>query len=157
MQPVTVPARFGHLRSRVASLPPWVAPAGVAVGMAAAAAFAALVPPHGQGFYPRCPLYEATGVLCPGCGATRAVSALSSGHLGAALHDNLLLVVAVPLLVVAWAAWLARRAGATGQLGRLARLRWPRVTPAAIAVAMAVFAVARNIPAAPFRALVPLG
>ena len=47
-------------------------------------------------------------------------------------HDNLLLVVAVPMLLVVWAAWLARRLGATGRLGELARRRWPRVTPAAI-------------------------
>ena len=119
----------------------------------AAGAFAAIVPPHGQGFYLRCPLYEATGVLCPICGATRAVSALASGHLGAALHDNVLLVAAVPVLVVLWLGWMARSVG-----GRplLSRLRWPpALTPYAAVVAV-VFGVLRNLPFGPFHALVPL-
>jgi len=135
------------------SLPRWAAPAAVGAGVLAIGAFAAAVPPHGQAFYPRCPLYELTGVLCPGCGAMRAVSAIFSGHFGAAVHDNLLLVAILPLLVVLWAAWLARSAGWSTALPRL---RWSPRLVAAVPVVMVAFGVLRNLPMHPFTALAPL-
>ena len=41
-----------------------------------------------------CPLYELTGLYCPGCGSGRAARALLRGDLGACLGHNLL---ALPL------------------------------------------------------------
>src|SRR4051812_18283107 len=137
-------------------LPRWVAPALVGAGAAAVGVVAAAVPPHGQAFYPRCPLYEVTGVLCPGCGATRAVSAIFSGHLGTAVHDNLLLVAMVPLIVVLWGAWLARTAGWSIPLPRIARIRWSPPLVAAVPLVLVAFAVLRNLPVHPFTALAPL-
>ena len=154
--PAPAPAAAGiraSVRARLAGLPPWAAPAGVAAGVLALGAFAAAVPPHGQGFYPRCPLYEATGVLCPGCGATRAVSALFSGHVATALRDNVLLVVALPLLALVWARWCA---GRTGRPTPLARLRWPPAMHIAVPVVLVLYAVARNIPVRPFTLLAPV-
>jgi hypothetical protein len=138
----------------LARVPAWAAPAAAGAVVTAACVFSAAVPPHGQGFYPRCPLYEMTGVLCPACGATRAVSALCSGHLGAAVHDNLLLVALVPLLVLVWAGWLAR---SLGRRGRVARLRWPPALQLVLPVVMLLFMVARNLPFSPFHTFVPLG
>ncbi len=52
-------------------------------------------PPERYGFYPRCPVYETFGLLCPGCGATRAAAALLHGHVLDALHWNALFVAAL--------------------------------------------------------------
>lgn len=49
-------------------------------------------------FYPFCVFNELTGLLCPGCGGTRALHQLLHGNVLAALHLNALVVVAVPLL-----------------------------------------------------------
>lgn len=59
-------------------------------------------PPARNGFYPRCPVHALTGLLCPGCGGTRALAALLRGHVGEALGWNAL---------VAWAAMLLLPAG----------------------------------------------
>ena len=55
-------------------------------------------PPEQYSFYPRCPFYELTGLLCPGCGATHALAALTHGNLPGALHANALVVLLLPLL-----------------------------------------------------------
>ena len=44
------------------------------------------------GFGLPCPLYELTGLSCPGCGLTRAAVALSRGELRTALSYNAMLV-----------------------------------------------------------------
>ena len=120
--------------------------------MLAGFAFAGSVAPHGQAFYPPCPLYSLTGVYCPGCGATRAVHALATGHLATAVHDNILLVAAVPVVAVLWALWLARA------LGRIESRRTPvpRRWVKALVVGVVAFGVLRNLPGAPFTWLAPL-
>ena len=126
----------------------------MAVGTAAlaGAAFVGAVAPTGQAFYPPCPLYTLTGVYCPACGATRAVHALATGHLVTAVHDNVLLVVAVPVLMLVWLVWMA--ASASWDVSRWRSL--PRWSTKALVVALLAFAVARNLPVAPFTALAPL-
>jgi hypothetical protein len=118
-----------------------------------AAAFVGAVKPHGQAYYPPCPLHALTGLYCPGCGATRALHALVDGHLVTALHDNALFVAAVPIIGFVWVAWLLRTMGRPAP--KMLPLS-PRLTTA-VAVVLVVFAVARNLPIAPFRALAPLG
>lgn len=99
-----------------------------------------LFPPEQYGFYPRCPIFEATGFLCPGCGGTRALAALLRGHLAEAVRWNGLVVAMVPLALVyalsmGWRVW-------QGEAG------WVRV-PAGIWVALGVvagvFGVMRNL------------
>ena len=51
-----------------------------------------LFDPSQNGFYPRCSLHEATGLLCPGCGCLRALHQLSHGNVAAAFRLNPLLV-----------------------------------------------------------------
>lgn len=70
-----------------------------ACGCAGASLFVFAVDPHRHSVYPQCLLYNLTGVYCAGCGATRAIYALLHGRGMEALHDNLLLVAALPLLL----------------------------------------------------------
>jgi len=60
-----------------------------------------LFPPERYGFYPRCPFFEATGLLCPGCGGTRALAALLRGDIVGAWRLNALLVSLLPF-AAAW-------------------------------------------------------
>jgi Protein of unknown function (DUF2752) len=71
-------------------------------GLAAAFAFAAgaallllRFPPEQYGFYPQCPIHTYLHLLCPGCGATRALAALLHGRVADAFHLNALLIVGV--------------------------------------------------------------
>ncbi len=51
--------------------------------------------------FPVCPFHALTGWLCPGCGATRAVTALLHGHLAQAFGLNALFcAVLLPGLVI---------------------------------------------------------
>lgn len=80
----------------------------VALALAAAAALVLhWFPPAGHGFYPRCTLFVWTGLLCPGCGSLRALSAITHGHFAEALHANLLLTLAIPVcaLLAGWRRW----------------------------------------------------
>jgi hypothetical protein len=98
-------------------------------------------PPDRYGFYPRCPIHQFTGLLCPGCGATRAIAALLHGDVVQALHWNALVVALLPaLLGCALVAWLrAVRGDATV---------WPTLgnrSFAALLATTAAFTVLRNL------------
>ena len=77
---------------------------------------------------------------CPFCGSLRAVDNLVRGHPITALHDNLLLVAALPVLAVAWLDWVARL-----RTGRPAR-RVPRAATIWLVVLLVGYAVVRNLP-----------
>jgi hypothetical protein len=69
------------------------------------AAFGALAmlywfPPDQFGFYPRCPFHELTGLLCPGCGATRALAAMVHGQVADAFRLNALVMALLPVLLL---------------------------------------------------------
>jgi len=87
---------------------------------------------------PLCPLHAMTGLWCPLCGSLRAGYALLHGQLSTALTDNVLLVLALPVLMLLW----LRRALAGGA-GRLvpAWLCW-----ATVGIALG-YGVLRNLPA----------
>jgi Protein of unknown function (DUF2752) len=116
-----------------------------AIAAAFFAALAAVVllrfPPEQYEFYPVCPVYRYLHVLCPGCGATRALSALLRGQVAAALRLNWLAVLMLPLCV-GYVAMGYRRWTSGDESG------WPRIPSAAIYGALAVaivFGVARNL------------
>lgn len=128
-----------------------VAPAAVALGAAASAAVLAARSPYTPFSYGFCPSLLVLGVACPGCGGLRATHDLATGDLAAAWHANPLWVVAVPLLVAAWAVWAVRRT--TGR----PPLRVPRAVPWAVLAVVAVFGVLRNVPAlVPYLGPLPL-
>ena len=110
---------------------------------AAACAVLLLVPPgspHAK-WLPKCMFHQLTGLYCPGCGATRALSAMLHGDVGASLHNNLLLF---PLL--ASIAFMIVKPGIT--------LKRP-VAITILAVVL-LFTILRNIPVAPFTYLAPV-
>ena len=114
----------------------------LALGMIACAVL--LVAPPGSPnskWLPKCMFYQWTGLYCPGCGSTRALSALLHGDIRASLHNNVLLIPGGLLLVV-----LIVKPG-------ISLKRPVAVTIAAIVIA---YAVLRNIPVAPFSYLAPI-
>jgi hypothetical protein len=100
--------------------------------------------PHEGGSWGFCPWLVTTGTYCPGCGGLRAVNDLTNGDLGAAASSNLAFVAALPVLLALWARGLAQR-----WRGRSTRLPQAWVTGASVValLAVAVFWVARNLPA----------
>lgn len=52
------------------------------------------------GFFPSCPFYSLTGLLCPGCGAQRAIHHLLNLQFSAAFNHNGLLLVSIPYLLL---------------------------------------------------------
>jgi len=107
--------------------------------------------PTQYAFYPRCMLYATTGIHCPGCGCLRAMHQLTHGQLADALHSNLLLMLALPLLLLDCLQYCYRRATTGFAQFWVAR---PIMLKLAIAV-IVVFTVLRNIHAAPFNWLAP--
>lgn len=117
---------------------------GLLAALAVLACVVVLVAPPGSSqakWLPKCMVYRQTGLYCPGCGCTRALSALLHGDLKASLHNNLLLIPGFLL-----AALLIAKPQIT--------LRRP-VAVAIVAIIVA-FTVLRNIPCAPFTLLAPI-
>ena len=94
---------------------------------------------------PLCPLHAMTGLWCPFCGGLRAVFELTRGQLATAAHDNLLVVVALPVVVLLWLDALRR--------GPAPSRRWPVAARLAVLSALVAFTVLRNL--APFPLLRP--
>ena len=125
------------------------APAAVAAGAVVAVGAAVTAGRVGVPLTPPCPLHALTGLWCPLCGGTRAVQALASGDVPAAAGANVLVLLAVPLLLLAWGRWTALRAS-----GRPVPM--PALSSRSLAVISAVlvaFMVLRNLPG--FEVLTP--
>lgn len=103
---------------------------------------------------PLCVLHQATGLHCPGCGATRATHELLHGRLFSALQDNALWVLSLPVVLYGVASETRRILRGRALPGDL--LRRPRLLFLIAAVAL-VFGVLRNIPCFPFSMLAPPG
>jgi Protein of unknown function (DUF2752) len=126
------------------------AAAGV-VGIGAASAMVAYFNPVTAGFFPTCPLYQATGLYCPGCGLTRGFHALFNGDIPRALHFNVLLPVYVFIFcyfIVSLVLFAARGRGLTFKVFK------PWMAWSFFLVSI-TFAVLRNLPYYPFTTLAP--
>ena len=121
-----------------------------------ATAFLFAVDPNRHAVYPQCLLYNATGIYCAGCGATRAMYALLHGRVLEALHDNALFIALLPLVLYATISYAQKawRADAWPQIPVDARqVIWRTGTFLALMIA---FMIARNLPGWPFDWLKPL-
>lgn len=136
----------GHAR-------PDLTEAGVSVWLLAVglASLAALLIPGGRALLPPCIFYETTHLYCPGCGATRAATALLHGDLSVALKANPLAVLLGPLLAYV----LVRDAFELVGFTRLPRLPLTRAMVWGIVVLLVAYWVLRNVPVMPFSWLAP--
>jgi hypothetical protein len=127
--------------------PPWVAPVLATAAALAGCAYLATHDPNDPSvLMPECPTKLLTGLDCPACGGLRMVRALVTGHWSAAVHDNVVLLAAMPVRRVRVAP-LAR--------GRVARRRYTltisRRTGYAILALALVWMVVRNLPGFPLK------
>ena len=118
------------------------------------AAFAALVlfyfDPRQYHFYPICLFHQTTGLLCPGCGALRAMHQLLHGHLAAAFYFNPMFIVSLPFLFC-YGARFALQKARNQPLSIGLRPGWLWL----ILLAVLLVSVLRNLPGAPFALLRP--
>ncbi|WP_117880339.1 DUF2752 domain-containing protein [Aureibaculum luteum] len=55
--------------------------------------------PNQFNFLLKCPLYNTTGIYCPGCGSQRAFHNLFHGNFLEALHNNIMLLLGIIALI----------------------------------------------------------
>jgi hypothetical protein len=103
------------------------------------------------GWY-RCPLDAATGLLCPGCGSTRATHALLNAQPLMSLRNNpLVILLGLPALAVLLRSAALRIMGRSPALDRL-----PGWTGYAVLAIVLSFWLVRNIPLDALEPLRPL-
>ena len=120
----------------------WPQLMGILIVSLGGAAVLLRFPPATSVGYPGCPFFAATGLLCPGCGGTRALAALLHGHWGEAWRENALLVGLLPVAAsyVTVAGWRVGRGDSQAV--------WPLVSARLTALLMVGalgFAVWRNL------------
>jgi Protein of unknown function (DUF2752) len=129
------------------------APIACGAALAASAAFLVTHDPGAAGSrYPTCVFHQMTGLWCPGCGLTRGTYQLLHGHIGAALSYNIFTPLALLAIVAAWFAWLRVSWGA---VPITVPKRAVRCLAVVLPVVVVAYAVLRNLPVAPLRALAP--
>jgi hypothetical protein len=117
---------------------------GVLLVLGAAACVVLLLVPPGSPhakWLPKCMFHQLTGLYCPGCGATRALSAMLHGDLKSSLHNNLLLFPLLALIAV---------------LIVKPEISLKRPVAITIVAVVLLFTILRNIPVAPFTYLAPI-
>ncbi|MBS1615478.1 MAG: DUF2752 domain-containing protein [Bacteroidetes bacterium] len=113
----------------------WLLPLGVVL------AFVALGLGLTRALLPPCPFHQLTGFDCPGCGSTRAITALLHGHFLQALDFNLLSIPALVMLAIGYAQ----------QFVPALQALWLRLNkPKTVLIVVLAFWVLRNLPLPPF-------
>ena len=102
-------------------------------------------------FYPPCMLHVTTGLHCPGCGATRCVSAVLDGEFEQAVAYNPLALLLLPAAGLTLAITLWHWAWGT-RPRNLGPSKWWYIGSVVVLV---TFGILRNIPAYPFTLLAP--
>jgi len=102
-------------------------------------------------FFPRCPLYSTTGILCPGCGSQRALhDFLHLDFMGVVGHNVLFLFGIVVLLyhftILGLNTFFSKN---------YSNLLYHKRTPIIILIIVVVYWILRNIPIYPFNLLAP--
>ena len=112
---------------------------GTAALLGGGLAYVGLADPHSSGFvFPACPFKLLTGWNCPACGGLRMAHDLLHGDIGAAVVDNVFLLVGLPALL----AWVVVR-------WRSGRPIMTMPVIAVIAVLALTWTLVRNMPGFP--------
>lgn len=125
-----------------------LAPLATIGALLAGIAYVRAVDPNVPGHYPGCPTQVYLGIDCPGCGGLRATHELANGDIVAAADQNILVVLAAPVVAVLIILWLRRAwRGVVSDPAQYSRRReiLERVVPLAVVGAMLVFSVVRNL------------
>ena len=96
--------------------------------------------PSETSWFPKCFLYQTTGLFCTGCGNTRALHAFLHGRILEGIGHNALLIPLVILLIILH--WKPEKIYKKGIIR-------------GIAITILLFTVLRNIPFYPFTLLAP--
>ncbi|MGI9474593.1 MAG: DUF2752 domain-containing protein [Rubripirellula sp.] len=124
----------------------WIGIAVVLLAVGGGLAILRTHAPTDASFYPKCMLHQWTGLHCPGCGGTRAMAALSHGHLWEAIRFNPLLIIGGPLIFAVVVNQRRReRLGGKGA---------PRMIWTLFAI-LVLYSIARNIPSPTRSPLAP--
>jgi hypothetical protein len=108
--------------------------------------------PEGAGFLPECQFHRFTGLVCPGCGMTRATHAALHGRFGEAFRFNPVGVIVLPVLAGVVGCFLPSWVRGERQMPFFrmnSRAVW------CLAVSVLVFWILRNLPIWPFTLLAP--
>lgn len=112
---------------------------GAGTLLAGSLTYVGLGDPHNPGFlFPACPFRLLTGWNCPACGGLRMTHDLLHGNLGAAVVDNVFLLIGLPALL----AWVLVQ-------WRLGRRIMPMPAVVVIVLAAITWTVIRNLPGFP--------
>jgi len=111
---------------------------GIACAVLAVLLF--LYPADKYTFWPKCLFYHCTGLYCPGCGNTRALSALLHGNIVESLKKNVLFIPGVMTVILAVV---------------YPKITLNRVFAWSLLVIVLLFFILRNIPYYPFTLLAP--
>jgi hypothetical protein len=127
-----------------------LAAAGIVAGIGGTA-FVTFFNPATAGFFPVCPLFQMTGIACPGCGLTRGFHALFHGDILTAIGFNALLPVFAFVFAYLFCAMIV--IAVRGRNPKLEMFK-PQYIWGFFIIAI-VFAVVRNLPYYPFTLLYP--
>jgi uncharacterized protein DUF2752 len=111
---------------------------GTGAAFAGVLAYIGFGDPHRPNFFLPCPFHAATGLWCPGCGGLRMMHDVLHLDFAAAIVDNFVALIGLPLLLV----WIL----ACRSNGR----PWMTRASAVVIIAIAVtWTVVRNLPGFP--------
>jgi hypothetical protein len=101
------PERWGGM------LPSWTPAVLVGLLGIAACVVLAVRDPNESGSYGYCPSRALFGIDCPGCGLMRGTHALTTGDLGTALDNNILILPVLGAIAYAYLRWASTYFGYT--------------------------------------------
>jgi len=102
-------------------------------------------------FLPKCPLYVATGIYCPGCGSQRATHNLLNFNFVGVLQQNALYILGIILISYHYSIKGANHFYKKNYYNYIYHPRLPIV----ILIIILIFWILRNIPHYPFTLLAP--